>query len=70
MASQDVTQINHVARLALLAMAARAVAAAEFSQCEEILEIRIVVSRHDGVEMAIDVEYVGAHSIPIGGMSL
>jgi len=70
MSPADVVQINHVARLAVLAMCARGCAAAEFDQSPEITEIRIIVSRDDGAELAVDVEYIGPHSMPIGGMSL
>jgi len=70
MSPADVVQINHVARLAVLAMCARGVAGAEFDQSPEITEIRFVVSRFDGSEMPVDVEYIGSHSMPIGGMSL
>lgn len=70
MQPQDVSQINHVARLAVLAMCARGVAAAEFDQSPEIAQIRFTVSRDDGLELAVDVEYLGSHSMPIGGMSI
>ncbi len=70
MSPHDLTQINHVARLAVLAMCARGCAASEFDQSPEITEIRFIVSRDDGAELAVDVEYIGAHSMPIGGMSL
>lgn len=70
MAQFDVTQINHVAKLAILAMCARGCAASEFDQSPEIVEIRFIVTRSDGVELDVDVEYIGAYSIPISGMSL
>lgn len=70
MTAADVVQVNHIARLAVLAMCARGVAAAEFDHAPEITEVRIVVTRDDGAELAVDVEYIGAHSMPIGGLSL
>ncbi len=66
----DVVQINHIARLAVLAMCARGVAGPEFDQSPEIVEIRFIVARDDGAELSVDVEYIGSHSMPIGGMSL
>jgi len=70
MSPADVVQINHVARLAVLAMCARGVAAAEFDQSPEITKICIIVTREDGCELPVDVEYLGSHSMPVGGMSL
>ena len=70
MSPQDVVQVNHVARLAVLAMCARGVAAVEFDQSPEITQIRITVSRDDGLELSVDLEYLGSHSLPIGGMSI
>lgn len=66
----DVQQINHIARLAVLAMCARGVAAGEFESSSEIAQVRFIVTRFDGVEMPVEVEYLGSHSMPLGGMSL
>ena len=66
----DVQQINHIARLAVLAMCARGVAAGEFESSPEITQVRFIVTRFDGVEMPVEVEYLGSHSMPLGGMSL
>lgn len=71
MGLDDVSQVQHVARLAMLAMCARGVAVAEFDSSPEILEVRFTVHRVAGVsECPIDLEFIGAHSIPVGGMSL
>lgn len=70
MSLTDVAQIHHVARLAVLAMCARGVAAAEFDQSPEISQVRFTVTREHGFELPVDVEYIGAHSVPVGGMSL
>jgi hypothetical protein len=71
MNAADVESIGHIARLAVLAMCARGVAGSEFSASPEILSVRFTVSRGDGdFEFPIDVEYIGAHAIPLGGMSL
>lgn len=67
----DHDQIGHIARLAVLAMCARSVAGSEFEGSPEILAVRFTVSRADGAcECPIDVEYIGTHAIPLGGMSL
>lgn len=71
MSPADHDQIGHIARLAVLAMCARGVAGSEFESSPEILSVRITVSRADGsFEFPVDVEYIGSHSMPIGGMSL
>lgn len=68
----NIQQISHVAQLAVLAMCARGFSAGEFESSPEILEIRFSVKRPSGVveELPVDVEFVGSHSIPVGGMSL
>lgn len=67
----DMEQIHHIARLAVLAMCARGVASSEFEQSPEILEVRFTLRRPDGVEqIPVDIEYIGAHAFPIGGMAL
>ena len=70
MLAADIPQIQHLARLAVLAMCARGVAAAEFEASPETQEIRFTVGRNGASELPIDVEYLGAHSMPIGGESL
>lgn len=66
----DVGQISHIARLAVLAMCARGVAAAEFEDGAEVAAVLITVSRSDAGELPVDVQYVSANGMPIGGMSL
>jgi len=67
----DVGQIQHIARLAVLAMCARGVAAGEFEASPEIREVRFTVIRDtDTLEFPVEVEFIGSHSIPVGGMSL
>jgi hypothetical protein len=67
----DVEQIGHVARLAVFAMCARAVAGHEFEQSPEVQQVRVTVTRPaHGEQAAIDVEFLGTHPMPIGGMSL
>lgn len=71
MSPADVPQIHHIARMAILAMCARGVAVAEFDSSPEIVEVRLTVHRVVGVsECPIDLEFIGAHSMPVGGMSL
>ncbi len=67
----DVDQIHHIARLAILAMCARGVASEEFQTSPEVSAVRLTVLRPQGDEQsAIDLEFLGSHSIPLGGMSL
>jgi len=63
--------VSHVARLAVLAMCARGVAAAEFDSSPEVNEIVFRVNRCPGVaELSIDVEFHATNGLPVGGMSL
>jgi len=67
----DLESVHHVARLAFLAMAARAVAAAEFENDPEIHSVAITVSRSDGEpQAAIDLTFNASNGMPIGGVSL
>ena len=67
----DIEQIHHVARLAFLAMSARAVAGDEFETSTEISKVCIVVSRPvDGEQSSVDVEFHGSAGFPMGGLSL
>ncbi len=67
----DHEQISHIARLAILAMCARGVAGVEFDSAPEVLSVRFTVSRAGSdSELPLDVEFLGSHSIPLGGMSL
>ena len=68
---QDVEQVHHMARLAILAMSARGVAGAEFEASDEVQTIVITVLRPVGGEQAaIDLGFFGTSSIPLSGMSL
>lgn len=67
---ENMEQIGHVARMAILAMCARGVAASEFETSTEVQEIRITVGRSDTPELAVDLEFLGTHQMPIGGISL
>lgn len=67
----DIEQIHHVARLAFLAMSARAVASTEFETSPEVAEVRIRVSRPVGCDQpAVDLEFVGPSGFALGGMSV
>ncbi|MDO8717558.1 MAG: hypothetical protein Q7K20_01045 [Polaromonas sp.] len=71
MAPADVEQIHHIARLAILAMCARGVAGAEFEASDEVHTVRLTVSRPvEGEQAAIDLEFFGLSSVPIGGVAL
>ena len=71
MSIDDVDQIHHIARMAVLAMCARGVAASEFETSPEVSALRITVARPvDGEQPAVDLEFMGTHAIPLGGMSL
>jgi len=72
MATPDVQQISHIARLAVLAMCARGVAAVEFDTAPEIASVHVTVCRTDGdiQEMTVDLEYISIGGHVIGGISL
>lgn len=67
----DIEQIHHVARLAFLAMSARAVASTEFETTPEVSEVRVVVRRAAPDEQpSVDLEFIGSSGFPLGGMSV
>lgn len=67
----DIDQIHHVARLAFLAMSARAVASSEFETSPEVHQVRIVVRRPQGAEpLDVDLEFCGTSGFPLAGMSV
>lgn len=70
MSPGEFEQVGHVARMAVMAMCARGVAASEFESSPEVQAVVITVTRVDAGELPIDLEFLGAHSVPIGGMSL
>lgn len=63
------TQVHHIAQLALAGMCVRAVAASEFENTE-VCEVLFRVSRVEGIESPVDVEFIGASSVQLGGMSI
>lgn len=68
--SADVGQIAHIARLSVLAMCARGVGVAEFDSSPEVVSVQITVNRSESSEPSVDVEFVDAHGLAIGGMAL
>lgn len=66
----DWQQIEHVARLAVLAMCARGVASAERQDHDEVQRMVVTVSDLDSVSPSVDVEFYGSHPVPLGGLSL
>lgn len=70
MTIDDVEQVGHIARMAVLAMCARGVAGSEFDGSPEVQEVRLTVRRGEGGEMPVDLEFLGTHPVPLGGLSL
>lgn len=68
---ESMQQINHIARLAVLAMCARGVAASEFEN-PQIQTVQITVFRGAaGVpELPVELEIFGASDVPMGGLGL
>lgn len=67
----DVEQIHHITRLAVLGMAARAVAVNEFESSPEVQAVHLVVIRDSASsEPSIDLTFLGTSSVPLGGMAL
>ena len=67
----DIEQIHHVARLAFLAMSARAVAGTEFETSSEVQQVRVIVFRPVGEEQpGVELQFVGHSGFPLGGMSV
>lgn len=62
-------QVQHVARLAVLAMCARGVAASEFEASPEVGEVVIRITRGEP-ELPVDMEFLAAGGQPIAGLSL
>lgn len=65
----DLEQMHHVARLAFLAMSARAVGAAEMQSDPAIKSMVVTVYAESG-EDAIEVEFRADNGMAIGGMSI
>lgn len=71
MSPLDHDQVGHIARLAVLAMCARGVAASEFDANTEVQAVAVVVRRSDDGEfLPVDVEFVAGAGAVIGGLSL
>jgi hypothetical protein len=71
MSIDDVEQVSHIARLAVLAIFARGVAAVEFENSDDIQQVRLVVTRAVGQEQSsVDLEVLGAASVLLGGVAL
>jgi len=66
----DWQQVEHVARLAVLAMCARGVAHVEHEAQPEISRVVLTVSDLGSSVPAVDVEFYGPSSVPLGGVSL
>jgi len=64
------TQVHHIACMAVLAMLARGVAGSEFASAPEVDTVRISVTRADGAEHSVDVEFINANGAALGGLSL
>ena len=63
-------QVHHIACMAVLAMCARGVASAEFEENPEVGSVQITVTRADGSEHSVDVEFQNVNGVPLGGLSL
>lgn len=72
MTPANLETVHHAAQLAILAMCARGVAAAEFDTDSEVQQVVIVVGRPgpDCLVPSVDVSFLGTHSVPMGGLSL
>lgn len=67
----DMQQIHHISRLAVLALCARGVAASEFEN-PEIQSVQVVVFRPEpgSVECPAELVIFGASDVPMGGVNL
>lgn len=65
----DHDQVGHIARMAVLAMCARGVAAGEFDGNPEVQAVAVVVRRSAiPVEsLPVDMEFIGASGVVLGG---
>lgn len=67
----QVQQIHHMARLAVLAMSARGVCASEFEENPEVQKVVVTVTRSNVPgDLPVDFEFFGSDPFPIGGMSI
>lgn len=72
MSPADIPLIGDIACRAVLAMCARGVALTEFEASPEVQTVRLSINRSDDLtgELSIDLEFIGSHGEPIGGMSI
>lgn len=66
----DWAQVEHVARMAVLAMCARGVAQTEFDAQPEISRMVLTVTDLADPVPRLEIEYFGQSSIPLGGVAL
>lgn len=67
----DHESVFHMARLAILAMSARAVAVSEFETDPEVCAVVFVVSRRSSDSSPdVDVEFRNSNGLTVGGMVL
>jgi hypothetical protein len=67
---EDWQQVEHVARLAVLAMCARGVAQAEHAEHDEIRRVVITVTNPGESLPSVDLEFYGSGDIPLGGVAV
>lgn len=63
-------QVEHVARLAVLAMCARGVAHVEHEAQPEISRVVLTVTNLSNSVPDVEVEYFGPAAVPLGGVAL
>jgi len=66
----DWQQVEHVARLAVLAMCARSCAHAEHEAQPEISRLVLTVTDLQSSLPCVELEYFGPSSVPLGGVAL
>lgn len=66
----DAEQVGHIARMAILATLARAVATCEFESSPEIHAVKITVHRFEGSEVPVEVDYLDASGSVLGAIAL
>ena len=71
MSSLNADQVGHIARLAVLAMCARATAAAEFDSNAEVQAVALVVRRSaSGESLPVDMKFISDAGAVLGGVTL
>lgn len=66
----DWAQIEHVSRMAVLAMCARGVAQTEFDAQPQISRMVLTVTDLASPVPTLEIEYFGQSPVPLGGVSL